>query len=279
VPAALVGLAPSTTYYFEVRATNTGGTTTGAILNFTTVANAAVIQFSNGPFTANVTAGSGQVVVTRAGNLSASVTVVVSSSGGHEVAPFSQTITFGPNVPSLSVTIPIANDGQLGEGDVAIPLSLSSPGIGATLGATSSASLIISDNNPLPPPVTIVSLKNPTIKVKTGVGKKAKTKSETVIDLQLSGAIIGALNLGAYQVLSGTTKKGHTTFKGKVPLASAGYNAGTETVTLYPTGKLNLSKPEQLTVSAGLLTDGFGRPLNGGKNVVITFSNKGVTIA
>ena len=76
-----------------------------------------------------------------------------------------------------------------------------------------------------------------------------------------------------------TTKKGVTTFKAKVPLASAGYNSATQTVTLYPKGALNLSKPEQLTVSAGLLTDGFERPLNGGKNVVITFSTKGVSIA
>ena len=36
--AALTGLTPSTTYYFEVQATNAGGTTDGAILHFTTSA-------------------------------------------------------------------------------------------------------------------------------------------------------------------------------------------------------------------------------------------------
>ncbi len=224
VTAALTSVSPGTTFYFEVKATSAGGTTTGSILNFTTLANPAVLQFSSGPFTANVTAGSGQVVVTRVGNLSSSVTVVLSSSGGHEVAPFSRTITFGPNVSSSNVTIPIANDGRPGEANVAIPVSLSSPGVGAKLGAASSASLVIRDNNPLPPPVTIVSLQHPTIKVKTGTGKKAKTKSETVIELELSGALSGTTNVGAYMVLSGTTKKGATTFKAKVPLASAGFN-------------------------------------------------------
>ena len=44
-------------------------------------------------------------------------------------------------------------------------------------------------------------------------------------------------------------------------------------------GKLNPANPEQLTVTAVLLTDALGRPLNGGKNVVITFGNKiGVSI-
>ena len=38
--AALTGLTPGTTYYFEVQASNTGGTTDGSILHFTTSAAA-----------------------------------------------------------------------------------------------------------------------------------------------------------------------------------------------------------------------------------------------
>ena len=132
-------------------------------------------------------------------------------------------------------------------------------------------SLIIQDNNPYPPVVTITSFSLPTIKIKTGTGKKAKTKTETVIQLDLSGPLNGAGNVGAYRLFSGKTKKRVTTYNKPVALSSAVYNAGTLTVTLYPSGKLNLSLPEQLTVTSALLTDSFGRPLDGGQNMVAHF--------
>ena len=209
----------------------------------------------------------------------------MSSPGGHDVAAFQQTITFSPNTPSAVLTIPIQNDGQPGESDVAIPLSLLSPGPGATLGTTSSATLVVHDNNPFPTPVIVTSLQLPTIKVKTGTGKKAKTKTETVVQLHLSGGLNGAGNLADYKLLSGQTKRGVTTFKTVVPLASAVYNSTALTVTLIPKGKLNLSKPEQLRITAALLTDAYGRPLDGnydgqpGGNFVATFKNRGITFA
>jgi subtilase family serine protease len=247
--------------------------------------SAGQIQFSAPTYSADITSGSAQVVLTRAGNLSATVSVVVSSPGGPDVAPFQRTITFGPNVQSATVTIPIQNDGQPGESDVSIPLSLSSPGPGASLGTTTSATLVVHDNNPFPTPVIVTSLQLPTIKVKTGTGKKAKTKTETVVQLHLSGPLNGAGNLGAYKLLSGQTKRGVTTFKTVVPLASVVYSSTALTVTLIPAGKLNLSKPEQLRITAALLTDTYGRPLDGnydgqpGGNFVATFKNRGITFA
>ena len=59
---AISGLSPGTTYYFKVEATSTGGTTAGAIQHFTTPA---VIEISSAQFTADVTTGSGQVVLSR----------------------------------------------------------------------------------------------------------------------------------------------------------------------------------------------------------------------
>ena len=112
--------------------------------------------------------------MTRAGNLSATVTVVVSSPGGHDVAAFQQTVTFAPNTPSATITVPIQNNGQPGESDVSIPLSLSSPSAGAALGAATTATLVVHDNNPFPPLVTITSLTHPTIRVTTGKGKRAE---------------------------------------------------------------------------------------------------------
>ena len=73
-------------------------------------------------------------------------------------------------------------------------------------------------------------MQTPTITVTTGMGKKAKKKSEMVIDLQFSGGINGAANLGAYQLLSGTTKRGVTTYKRRVPLALASFNTGTNSL-------------------------------------------------
>ena len=269
--AALSGLTPGTTYYFEVKATNSGGTTTGSILSFTTPA---VIQFSTAAFIANVTAGSAQVVVTRTGGESSTFTVMLQSPGGQDVAPFTREITLGPNEPSATVSIAIVNNGLPGESNTVIPLSLSSPVGGAVLGAAATASLVLIDDNPAL--VTITSLAHEAIKV--GSGRKAK--KETVLELQFSGPVTGAGSLGAYVIESGKTKKGKTTYNKPVPLTSAAYEyLGTppHTVTLFLKNKLNLSLPEQLTVNGSLMTDSDGRPLP--ESIVVQFSKKGVTIS
>ncbi len=267
---AISGLSPGTTYYFKVEATSTGGTTAGAIQNFTTPA---VIEISSAEFTADVTTGSGQLVLSREGALGSALSVTLSSPGGHEVAPFSEVVTFGPADQSKTVSVTIANDGQPGESNSVIPLSLSSPGPGVALGATASANLVIVDNNA--PLVTITSLQHPTINV--GTGKKAK--KTVVLQIQFSGPVTGAGVLSDYVLESGKTKKGKTTYNKPVHLKSVVYDyPGTpaNTVTLFLANKLNLSVAEQLTVNSSGITDSFGRSL--GKNYVVQFSNKGVTI-
>jgi hypothetical protein len=270
VSSVLTGLSLGTTYYERVLATNAGGTTLGPIQSFTTPA---VLQFSGGQFTANVTAGSGEVVLTRAGALNSTLTVVLSSPGGNGVAPFSQTVTFGPNEQDMTVPIAISNDGLPGESANVIPLSVSSPGPGATLGANTTANLVIVDNNP--PLVTLTSLQSATMKL--GTGKKGKKAS--VLILQFSGAVNGSGNLGAYMLMSGKTKKGHTAFNRPVPVSSAVFNEpGTppNSVTLILGGKLKPSAPGQLSVNATLFTDSFGRALT--QSYVATFGKGGVTI-
>ncbi len=128
-----------------------------------------------------------------------------------------------------------------------------------------------------PPPVTIASVTAPTIEVIVGKGRKARRKPETVIELHLSGALSGTGNLAAYRLLSGERRKGVTTFKRRVPLSSAVYNAATLTVTLFPVGKLNLSVPEQLRVTAALLTDAYGRPLDGGVDFSALIGKRRIT--
>jgi VCBS repeat-containing protein len=223
----------------------------------------AVLEFAQASLSANETDGSFTVTINRTVNTTGDVTVVLSGTAGHGVAAFTQQVTISAGATSKTVTIPIANDGQPGLPDASISLSLSSPGTGATLGSTKSATLVIHDNNPFPPPVMITSVQTPTIKVKTGTGKRAKTKSVTVIKLQLSAALNGAGNLRAYHLLTGKTKKGVTTFNKNVSLGSVTYDPVGLTVTLFTSGKLNLSQPMQLRVTASLLTDSFGRALDG----------------
>jgi len=242
----------------------------------------AVIQFASATFTANVLDGVVHVVLTRTQDLPASVSVVVSSPGGNDVAGFHDTITFAANATSATDPIPIQNDGQPGEGDVSIPISLSSPSAGATLGTAGSASLIVHDNNPYPAPVMVSSVSTPTMTIKVGSGKKAKSKKETVLQIQFSGTIVaGVLNLNAYTVKSGKTKKSVTTYNKNVRLSSVSYNSTSHVVTIYPASSLNLSLPEQLQITSALLTDAYGRALDGnhdgqpGGNFVATFSKKG----
>ena len=216
VNAALTGLTAGTKYYFEVEASSTGGTTTGSILSFVTAANPpSVLQFSSGVFVASITDGFAQVVLTRSGNLSSTVTVVLSSLGGSDVAPFQRQITFAPSVSTTTASIPLANDGKPGEADASIAPARSSPGAGAKLGSAA-ATLIVHDSNPYPAPVRVISVSTPKVAIKVGTGKRAKTKNVTVLRIQFSGNVAsGALNAGAYHVKSGKTKKSVTIFNKK----------------------------------------------------------------
>jgi hypothetical protein len=112
--------------------------------------------------------------------------------------------------------------------------------------------------------------------------RAARTTAVTGLQLTFSGAISGAANLAAYHLFAGKTRRGVTIFHKPVALASVQYNPAALTATLVPKSKLNRAQPEQLQVTAALLTDAFGRPLDGshsgqpGSNFVATFSNKGI---
>jgi RHS repeat-associated protein len=124
---------------------------------------------------------------------------------------------------------------------------------------------------PPPPLVTVESVKVETIKV--GKGKKAK--KETVLVVQLSGAVnAGAAdNASAYQFAAvtkvpakgkGKNRKPATIKLGaRMPPASAVYSPSNNTVTLTPRGKLTATKPEELIVNGSFLTDTLGREIDG----------------
>jgi hypothetical protein len=83
-------------------------------------------------------------------------------------------------------------------------------------------------------PVCHPSLRITTVKVKVGTGKKAKSKSEMVLEFQVTGGISGATSLNAYRLMAGKTKKGVTKYTTKVGLASVSYNSSMNVVTLVP---------------------------------------------
>ena len=249
-----------------------------------------MVQFAASQFTANVIAGVAQVTRSRAGNLAASLTVVLAGPGGRGVADFTKTVTIRPNVSSQTVTIPLGNDGQPGESNTVIPLTLSAPGAGATLGVATTASLVIHDDNPLPAPVTVESVRWETIKVKVGNGKRARTKSETALEIQFSGLVAGTGELAAYQLSSVTTRKVKekvvTSYK-PIRLTSAvpASNPMTSMVSLLPAIKPNLSQSDRILIIAADLTDTYGRPIDGnddgvpGGNYVAIVTKNGGTAA
>jgi hypothetical protein len=63
-----------------------------------------------------------------------------------------------------------------------------------------------------------------------------------------------------------------------VPLASAVYNSGALTVTLFPKGKGKLPRMLELKITAVPLLDTLGRSLDNSHNYVVTLSKSGTTI-
>jgi hypothetical protein len=134
--------------------------------------------------------------------------------------------------------------------------------------------------------VFVTSVQWETIKVKVGNGKKAKTKSETVLEIDFSGEVAGAGNLAAYQLSSATTKKVKhkpvISYK-PIKLASAlvASSPMTTSVKLVPATKPNLSQTDRLQITAADITDALGRALDGnddgqpGANYVATFGRGG----
>ena len=118
-------------------------------------------------------------------------------------------------------------------------------------------------------------------------GKKAKTKSESALEIEFSGPVSGSGDLAAYQLSSVTTKKVKkkvgTTYE-PIRLISAlpASSPMTASVSLLPSTKPNLAQTDRLEIVAADLTDALGRPLDGnddgqpGGDFAATFSRQGI---
>jgi hypothetical protein len=112
---------------------------------------AGTLQFSAAVYRVSETGSTATITVTRAGGAASGVTVNYATSDGSGIAgkdylATSGTLTFGSSVLSQSFAVKILNDGVV-QGDETVGLSLSSPGGGATLGATSTAQLVIASDD------------------------------------------------------------------------------------------------------------------------------------
>ena len=111
---------------------------------------AGVIQLSSATYSVGEAAGLATITVTRAGGAASGVTVHYQTANGTagplDYTAASGTLTFAAGQSSLTFTVPIQND-PLDEPNETVMLSLSSPGGGAVLGGTTSATLTIVDDD------------------------------------------------------------------------------------------------------------------------------------
>ena len=128
------------------------GTPSTATVTITDNDDPPAFQFSAATYDAdeNLSGGQKVVFVTRSGGTNGGVSVNYATSDGTATAgsdytATSGTLTFGEGNTSLPIFIPITND-TLDEADETVNLTLSSPSGGATLGAQSTATLTIKDN-------------------------------------------------------------------------------------------------------------------------------------
>lgn len=145
---------------------------------------------------------------------------------------------------------------------------------------------------PTPAPlVTVLASQVRTIKI--GTGKKAK--KETVLVLNLSGPLSAgsAQNTAAYELApiikvkatgKGNNGKTATTKLGAFTnVASVFYTTSDYSVMLSPHNKFTAAKPQELLVNGALLTDTFGREIDGaangqaGSDYIATISGNRVT--
>jgi hypothetical protein len=123
---------------------------------------ASTYQFSSANFTAVEDTGLVTITVTRTGNLTAAAAVSFRTVDGSTIpscttfnglasprcdyATSSGTLTFNPGVTSLPFTVLFNND-AFAEGNETLPVALSNPTNGGTLGAQNTATLTIQDDD------------------------------------------------------------------------------------------------------------------------------------
>jgi hypothetical protein len=115
------------------------------------------LQFQAANSTVDENAGSVTLIITRTGGSDGTVTAAVASKDGSttadkDYAALGTTVVFGAGDAAAKTVTVLIKDDTLAEADETLTLTLSSATGGVTLGANTTATLTILDNDPLPVP-------------------------------------------------------------------------------------------------------------------------------
>ena len=166
-------------------------------------------------------------------------------------------MTFADGAVSQSFTVPVIDD-SVYEGDESLLVSLSNPGGGASLGTPSSATLTITDNDPVPPAGTLkftqaaytVSESGPALAV--AVTRAGGSFGAVTVDYSTTDGSAAAGN--DYTATSGTLTfvDGDVSETFNVPVIDDTNYEGDETFMLYlanATGGASLGTPSSASVT------------------------------
>ncbi|WP_455209182.1 Calx-beta domain-containing protein [Kaarinaea lacus] len=134
-------------------------TTTVTITENDPIPPAGILQFNAATYSIGEAGGSLTVTVTRSNGSYGTVTVGYSTMDGsatasNDYSPVGGLLTFADGVTSQTITVPILED-TLYESNELFSIQLSGVTGGASLGAHSSATITITDNDPVPPAGTL----------------------------------------------------------------------------------------------------------------------------
>jgi len=220
--------------------------------------NVGAIAFSTANYTVNEDGTtSAAITLTRTGGSSGAVSVTVTPSSGTALATtdFNSaaiTVNFANGETSKTVTIPIVND-TIDEANETFNLTLSNPTGGATLGTQKTATVTITDNDPLP--VISLSASQTIVEGFTSPQNVVYTvtlsnPSSQTITVQYGTANSTALAGSDYTSVTGTLtfNPGVTSQTITIPILNDSTNEANETFTL------SLSSPTNSTLGTSTTT-------------------------
>lgn len=251
-------------YPITIIATDNGTPALSASRTFTVIVTPEVpppahgsFAFAQPAFTVSESGGSATITVVRLGGSDGPATVSYSTTDGSALSGVdytatSGTLTFVSGQSSTTISVPVLDQGLV-TGEKSLVITLRNPTGGASLGAITSANLVIQDNDvPTAPPVSV-----------SKVAVVRKGSLVTSIVLTVSGVLqrTSAEDTSHYAIVVFTQGRRRTLTPHVVPLSSVSYNPTLHKVTLRPAGRLVLRGKTQLTINGLVSRD--GRPVIG----------------
>ena len=272
--AVVIGPAQSTDPSYN----NLGAPDVGVINVDDDVAGIAVIPTS--PLTTTAAGGVATLAILLRSRPITPVAVNVVSTDPAQGTVTPSVLIFTPdnwNVPQ-AVSV-VGSSRNSSSGAVAYAITITASSIDPRYNTLTAAPVALTNINL--PPVTVSGVQVVRVKVK-------KTRTQAIaVGFGRSINAGSATNLGNYRLIgAGRDRKFGTRDDVRLNLASASYNAATNTVTLSPNRKVSLtSGPVQLRVIGAGLLDGNGRPVDGnrdglvGGDLLATINKKRVTLS